>query len=398
MTATRPARAAAASTLDRIMRSGAYSNVAVARTGIDPPSDHGRYQVLVYTCLRHLPFIDAAIDAATNRPRKDIDPIVWSVLRVAVAEVLVLGGEPWAVVDDAVTATRILGAPRASGFVNGVLRTITRTPPPSSDDLEAMYPTPLVESLVGGLGQADAEAFLRASNVAAPTGVRFRDGSHRDAPIPGTAYVDAESAAALIADGRVDVIDPASTAVALAVGAGPGERIADLAAAPGGKTRTLADDVGGGGLVVAADVHARRVRDAARRSEGIASIAWLVQDGRSPALRPGSFDAVLLDAPCTGLGTLRRRPEIRFRVTRGAAEAYGAVQRELLERAIDLASPRGRVVYSVCTVFPAETTEVVAGLGFSPPPGLPGEVRGDGLLLAPHLTNTDGMFIAVRTA
>jgi 16S rRNA (cytosine967-C5)-methyltransferase len=398
MTRARPARAAAASTLDRVVRSGAYSNVAVARTPVEPASDHGRYQMLVYSCLRHLPSVDAAIDAANRRPRKDVDPIVMSILRVGTAELLVLDGDPWAVVDDAVEATRVLGVPRASGFVNGVLRSIAKSSPRIPDGPEAAYPGPLVESLTRALGRDDAEAFLTASNAPAPVGLRFRDGSHGDAVIPGTAYADPDAAGPLIAEGVADVIDPASAAVAVAVDATPGQHIADLAAAPGGKTRALADAVGADGLVVAADIHARRVKDAARRSSSVRQITWLVQDGRLPALRDGAFDAVLLDAPCTGLGTLRRRPEIRFRVEPDAPATYGAVQRELLERAIELAAPGGRVVYSVCTVFPAETTDVVAGLGFAPPAGLPGDVRGDGLLLAPHLTGTDGMFIAVRSA
>jgi 16S rRNA (cytosine967-C5)-methyltransferase len=171
-------------------------------------------------------------------------------------------------------------------------------------------------------------------------------------------------------------------------------KVADIAAAPGGKTSHLLDQTGEAGLVIAADSHRRRLADARRRVPGA---HWVVADATTLPFRAGTFDRVLLDAPCSGLGTLRRRPEIRFRVTEAEVRRLAKDQKEMLERAAELVAPGGRLVYSVCTVTPEETIEIVAGGGFEPPP-IPGELWGEGRLLAPHLTGTDGMFVAMREA
>ena len=169
-------------------------------------------------------------------------------------------------------------------------------------------------------------------------------------------------------------------------------RVLDLAAAPGGKAAHLLDQVGRSGTVVAVDSHPRRVGTGRRRVPGA---TWLVADGRRPPLRAASFDRVLVDAPCSGLGTLRRHPEIRYRVTQDGVLRLATVQRALLDSAMRLATPGGRVVYSVCTVTPEETVEVVAGRGARPPEGLPGRRFGDGWLMTPDAGPVDGMFVAV---
>jgi 16S rRNA (cytosine967-C5)-methyltransferase len=170
-------------------------------------------------------------------------------------------------------------------------------------------------------------------------------------------------------------------------------RVLDVAAAPGGKTLHLLDQTGGRG-VVALDRHTRRVEDGARR---VPQAHWVVGDGTKPPFRGRSFDRVLLDAPCSGLGTLRRRPEVRLRVDADQVQALSALQREMLEAAMGLVVPGGRLVYSVCTVTPEETVEVTRDFDLQPP-DVPGVVWGNGRLLAPHLTSTDGMFIAVHQA
>jgi 16S rRNA (cytosine967-C5)-methyltransferase len=121
----------------------------------------------------------------------------------------------------------------------------------------------------------------------------------------------------------------------------------------------------------------------------------VVADGRRAPFGAGSFDRVLLDAPCSGLGTLRRHPEIRHRITREGVLRLAGVQKELLEAALSLAAPGGRVVYSVCTITPEETQAVVAGKGARPPEGLPGRRFGDGWLMTPDAGPLDGMFVAV---
>jgi 16S rRNA (cytosine967-C5)-methyltransferase len=191
-------------------------------------------------------------------------------------------------------------------------------------------------------------------------------------------------------------MDAASVAVASAVAAQPGEQILDMAAAPGGKTIAMWDDAAGRATIVAMDSHGRRLASARRRlSDHGVSPAWVIGDGTAAPFTDGSFDVVLLDAPCTGLGTLRRRPEIAMRLKVKGAEALAETQRAMLREAWRLVRPGGRVVYSVCTLFAAETVDIVSPYGSAPPAGLPGVEWGGGTLLAPHLTNTDGMFVSV---
>ena len=383
------ARSQAATSLDRILRTGAYSNVLVRTTAVSPPSDHRFYQRLVFTALRHIPFIDQAVGRASSRALDALDPLVLSVLRSATAELVFLGTQPHAVVHEAVETTRSLGRARASGFVNAVMRSIVDERPTPTGASEESYPGAVIEAAIDALGVEDAVAFLEHSNEPAPVGIRVRSEKVDQARYlaPG------EDVARDIAANRIDVIDPASAAVVAALDPQPGDRILDMAAAPGGKTRAIADVVGPG-LVIGMDAHRRRLADAAVRSADIPTIVWLVGDGEQPPFREGSFDRVLVDAPCSGLGTMRRRPELRYRFRSGSGDSYRALQRSMVEAAMRLVKPGGVVVYSACTITRAETVEVVEGLGFQPPRGLRGTVRGAGALLAPHTDGTDGMFVS----
>lgn len=382
---TSAARLAAIDAVDRVIRSGAYSNVLVAKTGGLTSAEHSHYQRLVYTALRSVPYQDRVIRDLTSG--RTIEPIVSSILRLALVDSAVLGTPDHAVVDEYVEAAKAVGKGRAAGFVNGVLRTFTRDGAPQPEGMPDAYPSAVRSIVAESLGE-QADRFLEASNEAAPIGV-YTPGSSAvgDSGIPGTRYLGpAESL------GPEDqVIDPASAAVALAAAPRPGDRVLDVAAAPGGKTAVI-EGLLEGGVLVAADSHSRRVRSAKRR---LPDVAWIVADGEAPPFANGAFDRVVLDAPCTGLGTLRRRPEIRLRVDEDAPGRFGDLQRSLVERSIQLLRPGGRLVYSVCTVTSQETSDVTAGLGFHAPEGLPGPLHGDGVLLAPHTTRTDGMYIAV---
>ena len=398
------ARVVAATLLRRVLDESAYSNVVVRTMTQDMERRDALFvQLLVYTAIRYLRRIDRAIDARVDR---GIDDVVRSILRIGVAEILFTDGEPHAVVDSAVEATRALDIPRASGFVNGVLRNVVRhgEPPlpegPSGEALRVGVPEWLYRDLADTYGVDTATDFFEASNLPTRIGVRRRFGDAPGIPAPGiddafildelTGHRDA------IAKGDLIVSDPSSTAVAAALEPQPGDRILDLAAAPGGKSVHLFDLVGGQGLIVAVDRHERRAAAAQRRVERLgAKIQWVVGDAAAPPFGEASFDRVLLDAPCTGLGTLRRRPEIRHRVEEGSAAEAGRLQRRMIEAALALVRPGGRLVYSVCTVTADETTKVVTGTGSRPPAGLPGAVLDGGLLLAPHLTGSDGMFVAV---
>lgn len=391
-------RALAARTLHRVLNEGAYSNVLVAKAELTDGADRGLYQRLVYDALRHLAGIDEAIAAATPRKLDRIQPEVLSVLRIGTAEIRYLQRAPHSAVLYSVEAVREIGKPKAAGFVNAVLRSVARSADaPVPADAYLGYQVWLFDRLTD-LFDSEARSFMEGSNQPAETGIRSRDGIERgsETGIAGARYVvHDKTLETLVRDGSVDVIDPASVAVANALAVKPGDTVADLAAAPGGKTRVVADATGPDGIVVACDIHLRRLTSARRRSSSFTQIRWVVADARTPPLRSGAFDRVLLDAPCTGIGTLRRRPEIRHKLAPDTSAAYGTLQRLLLERALDLVRPGGRLVYSVCTVFPEETTEVVGGLGGHAPAGIDGMALGDGVLLAPHVTGTDGMYISV---
>jgi 16S rRNA (cytosine967-C5)-methyltransferase len=204
------------------------------------------------------------------------------------------------------------------------------------------------------------------------------------------------------------------------VGARPGERVLDLCAAPGGKATALA---AAGATVVAADVRHRRTALLARNARRVApgdqglaaagsatgypagpapggggQVVAVTADGTRPPWRDAAFDRVLVDAPCSGLGTLRRRPDLRWRIEADAVGRLAGLQRRLLAAAAGLVRPGGTLVYSVCTLTAAETTGIdgwlaVAhpGLVPAPPPDEPWQAWGRGAMLLPQASGTDGM-------
>jgi 16S rRNA (cytosine967-C5)-methyltransferase len=198
-------------------------------------------------------------------------------------------------------------------------------------------------------------------------------------------------------DGYVQ--DLASQWVAQAVGAGPNERVLDVAAAPGGKATALAAT---GATVVAADVRETRIGlvSANVRRLGLGNVHPVVADGTSPPFASGIFDRVLVDAPCSGLGVLHRRPDARWRIDPQDITELAALQRRLLDAAADLVGPQGLLVYSVCTLSRAETLHVDQHLLATRPDleavpvvGAPWEPAGRGALLLPQRAETDGMFL-----
>lgn len=390
-----PARLAAAEILGRVIRAGAWSNVLLRDLDRFPQEDRAFIRALVYETLRRREVVDQAIAEAATRPIGSIDVEVVDLLRIATTEIFFTRSPDHAAVDSAVEAVRLGGRPQAAGFVNGVLRSVIRSglPNPAGIGAGLGYPARLVDLLVEGWGEGETIDFLAASNQPAPLAIRLRPGASPPAdatpgPVAGSWILG--TGADLPADAVVQ--DPASVAVVQALGVTPGDRVLDLAAAPGGKTLAIVD--AGAGLVVAADRHPRRLKAAGRRLRG-SGVHWVRSDGRHPPFRPGSFDRVLLDAPCSGLGTMRRRPEIRAKVTPDEVARLATQQLQMLEAALPLLAPGGRLVYSVCTVTTAETTDVAGRLGgASPALGL-GADLGSGVLLAPHTSGTDGMFISV---
>ena len=337
------------------------------------------------------------MDGLSHRGIAAVDAGLLDVLRVAFHEVLFGRAAGHAVPDTAVESARARGYGRAAGFVNALVRNLQRRgePDPPSG-LAGIYGLPqwVVDDLVSAWGEEAARAFMEAGHRDAPVAFRMRAGASLPPGLTPTAVPDVY----LHPEGRVPpgavVQDPASAAAVQAVEAGPEDHVLEVGAAPGGKTMALWDM--GSARLAAVDIHEGRIRRAARRTARMGFEGWWVRaDGARLPFRPASFDKVLVDAPCTGLGTLRRRPEIKFRVTQQERDRLAALQTRLLEEALRMVRPGGRVVYAVCTVTTAETTGAVAGMGGRPPEGLPGLPLEGGLLLGPHLTATDGMFISV---
>jgi len=362
------ARRVAADALVRIEADDAYANLALGpildRSGLSA-RDRGLVTELVYGVTRMRRACDWLVDRFVTGSRP-LDPPTRAALRIGAYQVAVLGQPVHAAVGTAVEA-----APRRSrGLVNAVLRRVADAHPSPYPDLatELSYPDWIVDRLDADLGVDDARGALEAMNRAPAPNVR--------------------------PDGYTQ--DRASTWVAEAVGAGPGERVLDLCAAPGGKATLLA---GEGAYVVAADLgRAALVAGNASRTGTADRVGVVTADGRTPPFPPASFDRVLVDAPCSGLGVLHRRPDARWRVRPEAVDRLAAVQVDLVRAAADVVRPGGVLVVSVCTLTEAETIGVDAAVAAErpdleplPPPTGPWRPWGRGGLLLPQVEGTDGM-------
>lgn len=367
------ARSVARDALVRIDTGEAYANLVVPalleRSSLDE-RDRRFVTELVYGATRMQRALDATL---AHHLHRDIDADVRAVLRLGVYQLHYAGVAPHA----AVSATVDTAPKRAQGFVNAILRRVTEAGAPvlhePADRLS--YPNWIVQRLRSDLGDADAFAALEAMNTAPRPHVRD--------------------------DGYVQ--DPASGWVAGLVDAALGFRVADVCAAPGGKATALGHVVGDG-LVVAGDVRPHRaelVAGNAARTGTTDTVAAIVADGARPPLRNGAFDRVLVDAPCSGLGVLHRRPDARWRVQPDDVTTLAQTSRALLAAAAPLVAPDGLLIFAVCTLTSEETADVAGWAahelhGFTPlpAPGGPWHPHGHGALLLPQVAGTDGMFIA----
>lgn len=354
----------------RIDQDGAYANLVLPklleRSGLTE-RDRAFVTQLVYGTTRHRRACDWFVDRFALG---DLDPAVRASLRLGTYQLRMLGTPPHA----AVSATVDVVPRRARGLVNAVLRKIAAADDSwPSDAVRLSYPDWVVERLVVDLGEQRAHAALASMNGAADATVR--------------------------PDGYVQ--DQASQWVTAAVGARCRERVLDLCAAPGGKATALAAK---GATVVAGDSRPARARLVAENRQrlglGADQVCVVVADGTRPPFSPASFDRVLVDAPCSGLGSLRRRPDARWRIDAAAPARLAGLQRRLLDAAAPLVRPGGTLVYSVCTLTVEETVTVteafaaghpgwqpVGGLGQSPA----WEPWGSGTILLPDTAGTDGM-------
>ena len=354
--------------LRRIEEEGAFANLVVPST-LDRSSlsrsDRAMVTDLVYGTTRLRRACDALVDRHISSPP---DAATRRILRLGAYQ-WGWGGVP---AHAAVHETVSLAPRRVRGFVNAILRRTVEGPPPSElkwPSLASQLSVPdwVYDLYVEEVGQEHAVASLARMNV--PPAPVVRD------------------------DGYVQ--DRASTWVAAAVNAQQGERILDLCAAPGGKATALA---GEGASVIAADLRPQRAgliaENAHRLGLSGSQLSVLAADGTLPPFAPNSFDAVLLDAPCSGLGALRRRPDSRWRVEPRDIDVLSSLQQSLIYSATALVKPGGRFVYSVCTINASESIDHSMPDGWEVDLAEPeGEWQrfGDGWRVLPHEADTDGM-------
>jgi 16S rRNA (cytosine967-C5)-methyltransferase len=362
------ARSVALRALQRIERQGAYANLAL-RAELDRSDLDGRDRrfvtELVYGTTRMRRACDFLVDRFLLRP---VDDDVRAVLRLGAYQ-LEFAGVP---AHAAVAETVELVPRKAHGLVNAVLRRVADSPAEWPDDATRLsYPDWIVERLTADLGAELAVRALETMNEPAAATVRGDD------------YVQ----------------DAASQWVAELVGAQSSELVGDVCAAPGGKATLMAAS---GAIVAGMDVRASRaalVAENARRL-GRSSVMTVVGDGRSPPFPRSTFDRVLVDAPCSGLGTLRRRADARWRIDPGSVDRLSELQRSLVDAAIGLVRPGGVVVYSVCTLTERESLGIDEHLANElpdlvplSPPEPPWRPWGRGALVLPQDAGTDGMFV-----
>jgi 16S rRNA (cytosine967-C5)-methyltransferase len=390
------ARATAFEILLRVERDDAWASVLLEQreTELADPRDAALTHEIVLGVLRRRSLLDHCIGRVATRPVGKMDREVRTALRIGVYSLLFLDRVPdHAAVSSAVDL--VAGRERGgrAGFVNGVLRAVARgkaaalPSPPTPPDTAGLaryhaFPRWWVARLVRRLGWEAAAAVLAASNQPAATvlrvdtarttieklgrdlaaqGVEVEPG--RYAPFAIRVSSGNPRRTTVLDQGLAWVQDEAAQLVPMLLGPDPGPRVADLCAAPGGKTLQLAAGLRDGGLVVAVDRNPFRTAlmksNLERHAVGNALVVLGDATSGSSALRPG-FDQVLVDAPCSGTGTLRRHPEIRWRLRQSDLKLLAARQLDLLEAAAELLRPGGVMAYAVCSMEPEEGEEVVS--------------------------------------
>lgn len=437
-----PPRQAALDVLRAVSRQEAYANLALPallrERGITG-RDAAFATELTYGTCRARGLLDAVIEAAAGRTIDQVDEGLRDPLRLGAYQLLRTRVEPHAALSTTVDAVAVEFDQGRAGFVNAVLRTISRRDeadwveelaPPESDRIGRLafataHPRWIAQSFSDALGPAGSElAQVLASDDERPLVHLAARPGRIDAEAlaeavggtvgrysPFAVYLPGGDPGRLepVRDGLAQVQDEGSQLIARATALAPlqgaDEQWLDLCAGPGGKTALL------GALAAQRGAHVTAVEVAPHRAELVANatkslpVTVVTADGRDSDLAAASFDRVLVDAPCTGLGALRRRPEARWRRQPGDIPALVKLQRELLASAIQLTRPGGVIVYSTCSPHLAETVGVVSDAvrryavsaedARAVFPGVAGLGDADAVQLWPHRHGTDAMFTAL---
>lgn len=431
-----PARREAFNILRRVEEEGAFSTVLLA--SVDDrvrAEDRALAYELVLGVLRRQLFLDALIEHYSSRRAEGLDAPVRRALRLGLYQLRFLSRIPQsAVVNESVNLAHLARLRSAAPFINAVLRRATREPDydPAADvaeplerlSIETSHPRWLVGRWADALGVEAAAALARANNEAPPTAFRAVAGRagerevldelraaggvlHESGIAPGAWRIEGGGARLreLARAGKIYLQDEASQLVAHVLDARAGERVLDVCAAPGSKTTHVATRAEDLSLIVAGDLYLHRLRtvsEAASR-QGVKNLGLVVHDAETSLPFPdNSFDRVLVDAPCTGTGTLRRNPEIRWRITDRDVLDLSSRQARILAHAARTLKPGGRLVYSTCSVEREENEEVAARflaserdfgqVVLTAPPNL--QSAGGYFRVWPHRDGADGFFIA----
>lgn len=394
-----PARQAAYEVLLRVAEEGAYADRALrsASAALDD-RDRSLARQLAFGSVQRLRTLDHAIETLGKRPVRKLDPPVRAALRLGAYQLGYLDGVPrYAAVNESVELVRAAKLERAVPFTNAVLRRLADGIEPllaglPEGPLKHSYPDWVWDVWRRDLGEADALALMRSQNEPPPVVVRHvrgqsPDGSATD--IPNAYEVERVDEKAL-ENGEIWPQSRGSQLAGLCVRSQPGERVLDLCAAPGGKATMLA------GEVVAVEVNEARARELEEnvRRLGAEHVTVVQADGRALPPELTGFDRALVDAPCSGLGVLAARPDLRWR-----SSPLPELQLELLRAAAERVRPGGTIVYSVCTVNADESEAVVDASGLEIEPieewaQFRHSRRPEFLQTLPHVHRTSGFFIA----
>ncbi len=432
------ARDVALAALLRVDRDRAFLAAAldaeIERAGPIDPRDRALATELAYGTMRRRLRLDYDLAFASDRTLDALDPTVLAALRLGAYQLGFTTRVPArAAVHETVETLKRSGFARAAGFANAVLRKLARgSPPLPQDPIERVsvvesHPRWLLERWLARLGSGGTESLCAANNEAPPVCLRANSARISAAQLLSRLRVSGTRAekspvsplgVRVAAGGPVDrlagfeeglwqVQDDAAQLVALFAGVRENDRVLDVCAAPGGKTCHFAAAAGTAGFVAAVDLNPRKLaqlRGEAGRLGLSGRVAAVCADATSCLPVPEShFDVVVVDAPCSGLGTLRRHPELRYRRRPEDLPRLAALQRAMLARAAEHVRPGGTLVYAVCTPEPEETDEGVAAFLASdsrfvqgaPPEGFSGPVEAGALRTWPHRHGADAFF-AVR--
>ncbi len=388
------ARRAAFEILRRVEEEGAYASVLLSSNedGLRADDLALAYEI-VLGVLRHQLWLDRLIEHYTGRASDRLDAPVRRSLRMGLYQLRLLSRIPAsAIVNESVNLAHMARLSSAAGLINAALRRAAREPEydPAANIKEPLegiavkysHPLWLIKRWAQWLGLEEAERLAEANNLAPPVAFRVvesREGSEtvmdelsgagarleKSLIAPGAWRVEGAQAQlrSMAQAGRIYIQDEASQMVAHLVGAQGGELILDSCAAPGSKTSHIADLSKDEALIVACDLHLHRLRPLVEgvARQGFRNIRAVVHDAsRALPFVSEAFDRVLVDAPCTGTGTLRRNPEIRWRIRAEDIQALQARQSLILRNSSRAVRQGGRLIYSTCSIEPEENEEVVA--------------------------------------